>query len=112
VVNDLRKIAPEGWHIPTSSEWESLYNYLGGIGAAGPKLISNGSSGFKAFPIGVRTGAGVFFLGESNATWWCNTELNSTNAMICGINFNSGTGGAFTNNASKKSGYSIRCIKD
>ena len=40
VLNDPRGIAPEGWHIPSSSEWEILINYSGGEEVAGKKLKS------------------------------------------------------------------------
>jgi uncharacterized protein (TIGR02145 family) len=29
-VNDPRGLAPEGWHVPTDEEWETLTNKLGG----------------------------------------------------------------------------------
>ena len=28
-VNDIRNIAPEGWHVPTDEEWKELEMYLG-----------------------------------------------------------------------------------
>src|SRR5665648_943598 len=31
-VNDIRNIAPAGWHIPTKAEWTTLTTYLGGQG--------------------------------------------------------------------------------
>lgn len=110
-VNDIRNIAPEGWHVPTASEWETLYKYLGGLGVAGPKLSSSGNSGFNSFSIGVRSVNGTFLLNSSNTSWWSVTEFSNTDALMFGINFTS-IGGAFTNNAGKKAGYSIRCIKD
>src|SRR5512133_2157241 len=29
-ITDSRNICPAGWHIPTDTEWETLYAYLGG----------------------------------------------------------------------------------
>ena len=37
-VNDSRKIAPEGWHVPTDEEWQELVDYLGGDTLAGGKM--------------------------------------------------------------------------
>jgi uncharacterized protein (TIGR02145 family) len=39
-INDPRGLAPEGWHIPTETEWKILINNLGGIEVAGAKLKS------------------------------------------------------------------------
>jgi uncharacterized protein (TIGR02145 family) len=38
-----QKLCPTGWHIPTKIEWDTLFNYLGGIQVAGSKLkaVSN-----------------------------------------------------------------------
>lgn len=37
-VNDPRGLAPEGWHIPSETEWNQLIQELGGMEAAVPKL--------------------------------------------------------------------------
>jgi len=37
-VNDPRGLAPEGWHIPTESDWNQLILELGGMETAVPKL--------------------------------------------------------------------------
>ncbi len=39
-VLDTRRLAPEGWHIPTESEWKTLESYLGEQ-EAGKKMKSN-----------------------------------------------------------------------
>jgi len=65
-VNDKRGLAPHGWKIPNSQDWEILINYLGGIDCAGEKMKSNSenwnnfgfgnnSSGFLAEPGGQLT---------------------------------------------------------
>jgi uncharacterized protein (TIGR02145 family) len=70
-ISDSRKLAPAGWHIPTESEWTTLINFLGGESVAGGKLKAtnlwaspntgaNNSSGFTAFPRGVRNLIGWF----------------------------------------------------
>jgi uncharacterized protein (TIGR02145 family) len=61
-----RGICPEGWHIPTDGEWETLIDFVGGKDTAGTKLKTvsgwrefNGSGngtdefGFAALPGGV-----------------------------------------------------------
>ena len=38
-VNDNRNIAPEGWHVSTEAEWQTLEDYLGGIMVAASKMM-------------------------------------------------------------------------
>ena len=37
-VNDSRGLAPEGWHIPTIGEFNTLSEFLGGVNVAGGKM--------------------------------------------------------------------------
>ena len=60
----VRGICPEGWHLPSNEEWETLFTAVGGMSVAGTKLKSmsgwsksgNGTDefGFKALPAGFR----------------------------------------------------------
>ena len=65
-VADTRNLAPEGWHVPITKEWETLVYFLGG-GLASAKLKESGTShwsspntdatnesGFTALGAGVR----------------------------------------------------------
>ncbi len=66
-----RGICPDGWHIPTDKEWQTLINYLGGAQIAGGKLKETGTrhwkspnegatneTGFRALPGGYVEGTG------------------------------------------------------
>lgn len=72
-VTDPRGLAPEGWKIPSDSDWNILSNYLGGDSIAGGKLKSTGTNywlisnyygtndyGFDALPTGCRGEDGNF----------------------------------------------------
>ena len=50
-VNDPRGLAPEGWHIPSDSEWTLLSNQLGGDNVVGMKMLSF-KDGWSNFPEG------------------------------------------------------------
>ena len=41
---DVREIAADGWHVPTSAEFETLSDYLGGDSVAGGKLKETGTT--------------------------------------------------------------------
>jgi len=43
-LSDIRRIEPEGWRLSTRKDWESLFEYIGGIRLAGKKLKNNSSS--------------------------------------------------------------------
>jgi len=87
-VNDPRGLAPEGWHIPTNAEWETLQACLGGSGVAGGKMKTIGTtrwnspntgatneSGFSGLPGGIRTGQVGSFNNIGNAgRFWTSTE--------------------------------------
>jgi len=40
-IESAQGIAPEGWHIPSDEEWMELFDYLGGLDAAGSKMKSS-----------------------------------------------------------------------
>lgn len=97
-VNDSRKIAPEGWHIPSDAEWATLTNYLGGASVAGGKLKmsdfqywikpnsgATNETGFSAIANGMKDNSCVAKLLGNNAFWWSSSEFNTTNAVYRGI---------------------------
>jgi len=122
-VTDPRGLAPVGWHIPTDEEWTTLTTFLGGESIAGEKLkeagfshwvtpnLANNSSGFTALPGGGRLSTGSInsIVGE-RGYWWSTTEQSTTTAWPRAL-INS-TINTFRTASNKKSGYSVRCIKN
>ncbi len=124
VVNDNRKLAPEGWHVPSHQEWTVLWDYLGGWKIAGGKLKETGTlhwknpnngatneSGFCALPGGNRNDLGDFYDIGNLGTWWCTDETDNTNAwsvravhVLVEIEEWGG--------CNKNEARSVRCIKD
>jgi uncharacterized protein (TIGR02145 family) len=81
-ISDARGIAPEGWRLPTSEDWNELARALGGPEAATAKLKSaegwvenNGTdeSGFTAYPIGMIDKDGSFLDLGFAAYFWTST---------------------------------------
>jgi uncharacterized protein (TIGR02145 family) len=120
-VNDSRNIAPEGWHVPTDDEWQTLVDYLGGSAIAGGKLKETGTehwlppntgatneSGFTALPGGDRFGS-FGYLGEV-CFFWSSTEDETLIAWCRRMGYNYASIGRLDH--PKICGYSIRCIKD
>jgi uncharacterized protein (TIGR02145 family) len=122
-VNDLRNIAPKGWHIPTDAEWDILINYLGGKEVAGGKLKESGTAhwlspnygatnetGLSFLPGGNRNPEGLFNVIGKIGFWWSSTESSKENASR--YNLISTWPSINRDKSSKLSGFSVRCVKD
>ena len=123
-IEDDRNIAPEGWHVPTSDEWQALVDYLGGGSVAGGKLKGPGTthwsspnigatneSGFSALPGGYRNYSTGFFEYLGNyANFWSATEINSYIACYQYLYYNNSN--IHHNYYYKYHGFSVRLISD
>lgn len=79
----VRGVCPEGWHLPSKDEWETLFTTVGGFSTACEKLKSqsgwnnnrNGTDdyGFAALPAG-DYGSAFGFAGDY-AFFWSSTEF-------------------------------------
>ncbi len=125
-VNDLRGLAPDGWHVPDKEEWELLSSFLGASKIAAKKMKStsgwekngsgNNESGFTALPGGgivtstIRDKYKFEFGGFGLAAgWWSSTGRRKT-AWYRVIEYND-RGGVYQD-LNKLNGLSVRCIKD
>ena len=122
-VNDPRGLAPTGWHVPSDAEWTTLETTLGGAAVAGGKMKTTGTtrwaapntaatneSGFAGLPGGGRNYSGAFGSVGSNGYWWSSTEDDASDAWTRNLTYSNGSIGRTTNN--KKSGFSVRCLRD
>lgn len=120
-VNDPRGLAPEGWRIPTSSDWSKLIALLGSVDIAGMKLKStqgwklngngNNKSGFTALPGGYRSENGVFAELLNKGQWWAASSNIGGTEQDYSILLDSGVEAIFMK-VKKLSGFSVRCIKN
>ena len=120
----VRGVCPEGWHLPTKAEFETLFTAVGGSSTAGRMLKStsgwNDSKGqdgngtdayaFSALPAGHRDCYGNISLEGSRAYFWSSTERNSNNAYIMLLFYYDDY--AYLDHYDKYYGYSVRCLKD
>jgi uncharacterized protein (TIGR02145 family) len=128
-VADNSGLCPNGWHVPTDAEWTTLTTtFLGGESVAGGKMKSSGttywfspnngadnSSGFSALPGGYRNNDGSFNNIRIDAIVWSATEFDHNHAWDRNLNYNNSTvvrGYLVSNNFRKRSGASVRCLKD
>jgi len=133
-VNDSRKIAPEGWHVPTDDEWMKLEMALGvsysnahdtgwrGSPAGGklkelgtthwasPNEGATNESGFSALPGGSRSGLGDYTDIGNIAGFWSSTEDSIYYAWQRYLNYLGSD--ILRDYWGKSRGLSIRCIRD
>ena len=134
-VGDSRNIAPAGWHVPSDEEWKQLEMYLGmsqteadergdrGTDEGGkmkesgtshwnsPNTGATNESGFSALPGGRRVcgSDGCFGSMGNHGYFWSSTEYYSS-AWERSLHYY----GAWVSRGSfyKRSGFSVRCVKD
>ncbi|WP_290734907.1 fibrobacter succinogenes major paralogous domain-containing protein, partial [Fibrobacter sp. UBA3806] len=120
----IRGICPEGWHLPDTTEWNTLFTAVGGSFTAGTALKStsgwnedegesgNGtdSFGFSALPAGYRYNGGDYDNEGYDAYFWSSTEYNSNYAYYMLLYYNYDYAALYDGN--KNYGFSVRCLKD
>jgi uncharacterized protein (TIGR02145 family) len=110
-------LCPTGWHVPSSDEWHTLINNLGGVYVASGKLKEEDTThwlspnkcatdmiGFSALPGGSRGLESFFGMGEEGC-WWTFTNYTSLR-----LTFDEDI--VFFDESEPEMGYCIRCIKD
>ena len=118
-VADPRGLAPEGWRIPSESDWDELINYL--RNEPGTQLKSkigwdnsgNGSnsSGFSAFPGGWRHYKSEFDYAGLYGQWWSSTQVDVNYLWTRKLSATSVQ--IFRGNPEGKDrGMSVRCLKN
>jgi uncharacterized protein (TIGR02145 family) len=116
--NAAKKACPSGWHLPSETEWETLFNAVGGQSTAGNVLKStsgwssgNGSDafGFSALPAGDRDGGGNYGR-EGHALFWSSTEVFDSEAIYMFLTYNNDD--ARLSRYHKNIGFSVRCLQD
>ena len=115
-----KKACPAGWHLPSKSEFETLFGTVGGKSKAGKMLKSKtgwNSSGngtdaysFAALPAGYRGDNESSYAEGNNAFFWSSTENGGEDAYNLDFSYSDGKAGLAGND--KILGLSVRCVKD
>ena len=122
-VTDPRGLAPEGYHIPSNEEWDTLIANLGGDFGAGGKMKEKGTthwnspnekatnqSGFTALPAGRRLPEGNFANQGDTTEFWSTKEFNSE--VGGSIKITKSQKNAIFSVGYKEDGFSVRFIKN
>ena len=130
LTGNVQGLCPEGWHLPSESEWKTLFKAVGGISTAGAKLKSQSgweaypgitnedAFGFSALPAGRRdfndgsfNGAGsraYFWSSTPNDYVWSSTVYSYAYFLSLSLNDDQASLGDLR----KDYGYSVRCLMD
>jgi uncharacterized protein (TIGR02145 family) len=115
-------VCPNGWHLPSDPEWDTLIDFIGGASVAALALkstagwtteVGNGTDeyGFRLIPGGGRDKKGYYFDGEDYSQVWSSTEYDDSMSWYRGIQSNDYTVvGQYR--WYKAYGLSVRCIKN
>jgi uncharacterized protein (TIGR02145 family) len=133
-----RGICPEGWHIPDDEEWCILATYLdstvdcSAFGPTGeiagstmrttgilnkktgmwfyPNREATNKSGFSAVPAGTRSIYSKFFYLGYHGYFWSSTQESELQAWFWYLKYSNTA--IYRESYFKRSGYSVRCLKD
>ncbi len=122
----VQGICPDGWHIPDTDEWDKLITAIKkdiNSDATGTALKSTSGwstrsagfagkdyYGFTGLPTGYRNKYGTYVELDVMACYWTVVSQNVTEALY--LNLYDSHKEAGTYSQVKKSGLSVRCIKD
>lgn len=132
---DASRVCPRGWHLPSKSEFETLFTLIGGeftkadgwtnfynywnVGeklktTSGWEKEGNGTDdyGFSALPAGYldseKTSKGL----GSTACFWSSTETGTYNGLAYIFCMFNDSDKVYEKKIDKHAAYSVRCIKD
>ena len=113
-------ICPDGWHLPDTTEWNTLFAAVGGSSTAGKMLKStsgwknsgNGTDAysFAVLPAGYGDNGKTYDFKGSDADFWSSTEYDSSYAYDVLMNYYDDV--AYLFNLGKRQAFSVRCVKD
>ena len=119
LTTDVQGFCPMGWHLPVQTEWQDLFDEVGGASVAGERLKSvigwknngNGTDtyGFSAMPAGERDEVMAWGYSGGTALFWSYTDNGENDPHFVDFSYDreSAVLGSY-----KYSAISIRCIKD
>jgi len=135
VINNIKNIAPKGWHIPSDEEWKTLEKSVGMQASETNKTAWRGTleadkllakyqaptenadyafgtneSGFEGLLAGCRLFSGKINKQKNTAFWWTASPFNETEAWYRYIDAQQKK--IFRQHTYTSYGFSIRCVKD
>ena len=134
IPSGIQGVCPDGWHLPSDSEWKQLEMQLGmsqedadkmywrGVDQGGklkqdgiqywksPNISSTGEIKFNALPGGYRHGSGEFIGLGTTARFWSSSGRGYGYGWFRGLDYNKAS--VYRDFSGVYRGYSVRCVKD
>ena len=103
-------LCPPGWHVPSESDWNTLFaEWTNNAFAAWP-LLYTGFSGFNAELSGVRHENKTYDWPEFATFFWSSTSHGPLKAWSHGMNSIDPSVSAYP--SLRSNAFSVRCLKD
>ncbi len=103
-------LCPPGWHVPSESDWNILFNYYDGQSRAGEALMDPFLNGFKADPDGVLYQNTIWSFADFAVLFWSSTPVDATRAWSHGMNGINFSVSSYP--AMKADAFPVRCVRD
>jgi uncharacterized protein (TIGR02145 family) len=103
-------LCPPGWHVPSESEWTTLFNFYQGASRAGRPLQDSLINGFKAKL------NGVYYLNSSRrfsdfaTIFWSSTPWNATKVISHGMNGIDFSVSLYP--SARGNAFAVRCVRN
>ncbi len=107
----VRGVCPDGWHVPSYGEWETLRTAVGGNLDStiiwDNNIAAEYDYGFTVLPAGAMIANGKYSYEGKSTFFWTSSEQNKKNAISYYLH-----GRGDEDYFIKSFGYSVRCVKD
>ncbi|HNW74189.1 MAG TPA: FISUMP domain-containing protein, partial [Bacteroidales bacterium] len=103
-------LCPPGWHVPSESDWNILFDYYDGPSRAGEALTDLFLNGFKADPDGVLYQNTIWSFADFAVLFWSSTPVDATRAWSHGMNDINFSVSSYP--AIKADAFPVRCVRD
>jgi uncharacterized protein (TIGR02145 family) len=103
-------LCPPEWHVPSESDWNTLFNYFICNGFAGSPLKYSGYSGFNALLNGVKFKNVSWNFSNFATLFWSSSSQGINKAWAHAMNEYNPSVSFYP--ASRSNAFSVRCIKD
>ncbi|MEI6899750.1 MAG: FISUMP domain-containing protein, partial [Bacteroidota bacterium] len=106
----LQGLCPPSWHVPTETEWNTLFSFYINNGFAGSPLKYSGYSGFNALLSGVNHLNSQWDFNDFATFFWSSTPYGPYKAWAHGMNDDDPSVSVYP--SSRANAFSVRCLHD